>query len=170
MEAHVQEDPLRVAEALFLDDGWRRKLIGFAWTRFGIGAEDAEDLLQETAFELLRQRGYVRRPEGFVFVVYRARCARFLSASRSRREVLSETDPALESFPSPVPDTSPDPDRQIAVREALHWISSSCRRILAAYYVEGQSLRETAEKMSLAYSSVAKTLSRCLQKLRRCLS
>ena len=37
-------------------------------------------------------------------------------------------------------------------------LSASCRRILSAYYVEGQSLREAAKPMSLAYSSVAKTL------------
>lgn len=36
-----------------------------AW-RFGTGAHGAEDLLQETSFEPLRHRGYVRSPEGFV--------------------------------------------------------------------------------------------------------
>jgi DNA-directed RNA polymerase specialized sigma24 family protein len=50
----------------------------------------------------------------------------------------------------------------------LDEISASCRRLLAAYYIEGRSLREAARVVSLQYSSVAKTISRCLKKLRKC--
>ena len=58
-------------------------------------------------------------------------------------------------------------DREFALREALDEISASCRRLLAAYYIEGHSLREAARVVSLQYSSVAKTISRCLKKLRK---
>jgi DNA-directed RNA polymerase specialized sigma24 family protein len=52
----------------------------------------------------------------------------------------------------------------------LSEISTSCRRLLAAYYIEGRTLREAARVVALQYSSVAKTISRCLKKLRKCLA
>ena len=58
-------------------------------------------------------------------------------------------------------------DRQLALREALNEISSSCRRLLAAYYVEGRTLRDASHSVALAVSAVPKTLSRCLERLRR---
>lgn len=48
-------------------------------------------------------------------------------------------------------------------------LSSSCQRLLCAYYVEGRSLREAARLVSLQYSSVAKTISRCVKKLPVCI-
>jgi RNA polymerase sigma factor (sigma-70 family) len=155
-----------IAEAVLLDPERRRKLFTYASAQFGIGKDDAEDLLQETALELLRYRSFVRSPEGFVFTVFRTRCARFSGARRVNHKVFSES-----SDVASVPQAESDGlERQLALREAFADLSSSCRRILSAYYVEGQSLREAAQTMSLAYSSVAKTLNRCLRKLRECLA
>jgi len=60
--------------------------------------------------------------------------------------------------------------RQVALRQALGEISTSCRRLLAAYYVEGQSLREAAEIFTLTYTNVSKTINRCLRRLRQCMN
>jgi hypothetical protein len=49
------------------------------------------------------------------------------------------------------------------LREALNEISSKCRRLIHAYYLEGQSLKEAARTVELADSSVARTISRCLR-------
>jgi RNA polymerase sigma factor (sigma-70 family) len=142
-------------------------LFAYARLRFGIGTDDAEDLLQETALELLRHRGYVRSPDGFVFAVFRGRCARFARVCQIRREVFTIAASDADAIGSLAPEWI---DRQVALRQALGKISSSCRRLLSTYYVEGQSLREAARVMSLQYSSVAKTISRCLKKLRKCLA
>ena len=166
MSAEAPPTTGQIAEAVLLDPERRRKLFTYASSRFGIDKDDAEDLLQETALELLRYRSLVRSPEGFVFTVFRTRCARFSGARRVSHSVLSE-ESDLASAPQAEPEVI---DRQLALREAFSEISASCRRILSAYYVEGQSLREAAQTMSLAYSSVAKTLSRCLRKLRECLA
>ena len=102
-----------------------------------------------------------------MFAVFRARCARFIQERCAERRVFSETAPA-ETDAEPA--TSDPCDEQVALREAFGEISSSCRRLLRAYYIQGQSLREAARTMSLAYSSMAKTISRCLRKLKECFS
>jgi RNA polymerase sigma factor (sigma-70 family) len=157
----------RTLESILVDDAWRAKLVGFARSRFGIPSDDAQDLLQETALELLRQRDYVRSPEGFVVAVFRSRCVRFISNSRAKRAVFCEAAANEDNFPSsPSLDHA---DRRLALREALSNVSSACRRLLCAYYVEGESLRVAAARLALAYSSASKTINRCLKRLRRCL-
>lgn len=154
---------------MLLDGQQRGKLLGYAQSRFGIALEDAEDLLQDTALKLLRQRRYVETsPHGFVFAVFQARCRRFQWTHRRRSEVFAEVTKQSEAIPHPV---GPERiDRRLALRQALCGISSSCRRLLSAYYVEGQSLREAAESMAVAYSGVWKTINRCLRRLRECLN
>jgi len=157
-----------VAEGIFLDDSERKKLLGFACAKFGIQVRDAEDIVQETALELLRQQGYVRNPRAFVFTVFRARCCRFIDARRRRRELFVDGDSQIEERARPFGADSFD--RSVALRQALATISPACVRLLAAYYVEGEDLREAAKRLSLAYASVSKTMSRCLKRLRQCLS
>lgn len=140
----------------------------YAHSRFGICSSDAEDLLQETALELLRQRSYVRSPAAFVFTVFRARCGRFIGGEMAKREVFSAEPLVVEKAAEPL--GADFFDRRVALRQALDFISSSCRRLLCAYYVEGQSLRDAARRFSLAHASMPKTLSRCLRKLRQCLT
>jgi RNA polymerase sigma factor (sigma-70 family) len=157
----------QIAEAILLDQGRRRQLLAYASSRFGIDGSDAEDLLQETVLELLRCQTTILRPEGFAFAVFRSRCLRFVSGKIAARGVFSDDDAsAIEpSAPAFV-----ETDEHVALQEALDTISAACRRLLRAYYVEGQSLREAAQTVSLAYSSVAKTISRCLHRLRQCLA
>lgn len=166
MGANAPPPAQHIAEIL-LDQGRRKRLCAYAGTRFGIGPDDTEDLLQDTAAELLRYRDYVRSPEGFIFSVFRARCIRYSHARRLRREVFTTSEGGAEAAVFELPESV---DRQLALRQALREISSSCRKLLAAYYLEGYSLREAAEVVSLRYSSVAKTISRCVKKLRKYLT
>ena len=157
----------QIAVAVLADPGQRSRLLGYARDRFGIGSEDAQDLLQDTALELLCQHSHIESPQGFVFALFRSRCCRFVEGRRRGLEVFVAR-PACEA--SPAPGGAGDLDRRLALREALNGISSSCRRLLAAYYVEGQTLTETARVMELASSGVFKTINRCLQRLRRCIA
>ncbi len=166
MEAQVDPTSREVAEAFLDDAAQKRKLLAFARGRFGIGSQDSEDLIQDTALELLRHSGTVHSPEGLVFAVFRARCVRFVSSHRRRGEVLRE--PFEEERPAG--ENPVGIEVRIALREALSEISSSCRRILSAYYIEGQSLNEAAHSMALASSGVFKTITRCLKRLRACLN
>lgn len=155
-----------VAEAVFLDAEQRAKLLGYASSRFGIASEEAEDLLQDTALELVRQRTTVHKPGGFVFAVFRSRCCRYLAARREHRDVFSDK-PAGNGHD---PRDSAEFDSRLALREAFGGISPTCRKVLLAYYVDGRSLRDAAQETARAYSGVWKIISRCLKRLRKCLN
>jgi RNA polymerase sigma factor (sigma-70 family) len=167
MSAESSPTTGQIAAAVLLDPERRRKLFRYACVQFRINEQDAEDLLQETALELLRYRSYVRSPEGFVFTVFRARCVRFIGTRRAAYTQSSESAGEV----SEVCDADANCfEEQVALREALSEISSKCRRLIHAYYLEGQSLKEAARTVALADSSVARTISRCLQKLRECMA
>ena len=155
-----------VAEAVLQDPGQRSRLLAYARSRFGIDREEAEDLLQETALELLRERTLVAKPSGFVFAVFRSRCCRHLAARRAHREIFSA---ASAEDDAQTPDSVPL-DSRLAVRQAFAGISPACRKVLLAYYVDGMSLRDAAQAIARAYSGVWTTIGRCLRRLRRCLS
>ena len=157
----------QIAAGVLLDPERRRKLFRYACVQFRINEQDAEDLLQETALELLRYRSYVRSPEGFVFTVFRARCVRF---SGSRRAAYMQSSEPSDGGAELCDAEANCIEEQLALREALNEISSKCRRLIHAYYLEGQSLKEAARTVALADSSVARTISRCLKRLRECMA
>src|SRR5438876_9281809 len=117
-----------VAQAVVLDGEQRSKLVAYARARFGIAPEDAEDLLQETALELLRQHTIISSPRGFTFRVFHRRCCRFIRLRQADRQVSAEqpVETARETAP---PEKA---DRQLTLRRVLETVSSSCRRILLA--------------------------------------
>lgn len=165
MEA--SQTPRQVVETLLLDPGERSRLLSFAQRRYGIRRETAEDVLQDAAVQLLAQRRRVRKPRAYLFSVFRIRCRRYLGSSLRYSDVIPLPDESLDSSDD---DQETAAGRSIALREGLVRISSACRKILAAHYIEGCSLRETAEKMTLAYSGITKAISRCLKRLRACLT
>lgn len=166
-EADSARTSREVVEAVFMDPASKTRLFGYALNRFGIPQDDAEDLLQETAVELLRQRVQVRSPAGFVFSVFHLRCCRFVEIQRARGRLIDQA-PCPAEVPGP-PGTTDRMEHRVAVRQAMRTISVPCRKILRAYYVEGLSLQETASAIALAYSGVWKTINRCLRRLRQCI-
>jgi RNA polymerase sigma factor (sigma-70 family) len=168
MTTEAPQTTREVVETVLLDPRERGKLVGVATSRFGISPEDAEDLLQETALELLRQRQYVHSPRGYVYAVFKKRCAGLL---RLRKR---------QGYSGPLSNNLPTDfdrlcgidrtDKGIAIRQALCRISVSCRKLLSAYYVQGKTIRETAAEMERAFSGVGSVINRCLNRLRACLS
>ena len=114
---------------------------------------------------MLRHRTLVTSPSGFVFAVFRSRCCRYLEARRAHREVFS----AVSADDAQTPESAPL-DGRLAVRQAFAGISPACRKVLLAYYVDGMSLRDTAQAIAQAYKGVLNTIGRCLRRLRRCLN
>jgi RNA polymerase sigma factor (sigma-70 family) len=168
MESDVSSAGSReIAQAVLLDGEQRSRLVAYARSRFGIESGDVEDLLQDTALELLRQRAVVRSPRGFTFKVFHLRCCRFIQARRTRRGVFASAEAPQEiACDMTALETT---DRRLELRELLGTISSSCRKILLTYYVEGRSLQETAQAIPLPYSGVWNKINVCLRRLRACL-
>jgi RNA polymerase sigma factor (sigma-70 family) len=158
-----------VAQAVVLDGAQRSSLVAYARARFGIGAEDARDLLQETALELLRQHTVVHSPRGFTFRLFHRRCCRFIRLRQADRQIFVPAEQTEATACNSVP-LDVAADRQVTLRRVLETTSSSCRRILLAYYMEGRSLKETAQAIPTPYPGVWNTINRCLRRLRACLA
>ena len=169
MEVEASLASHAAVEGVLLDREQRSRLVAYARARFGLDPDTTEDLLQETAVELLRLRTLVRSPRGFVFTVFHARCCRYLRQMQAERRIFSEGKRAVAEEICEVADPE-ELDSRLFVQRGLEEVSASCRKLLLAYYVEGRSLRESAAEMALAYSGVWKTINRCLKKLRACLA
>ena len=104
-------------EGVLSDPAQRARLLAYARGRFGIDNDTAEDLLQETALEVLRQRSLVSSPRGFVFTVFHARCCRYLRHLEARRRVFDRDRGTLEAAPSAA--ESEGIDSRLTVEQAL---------------------------------------------------
>ena len=169
VEATRPRTGVEVAEGLATDPEQKRRLVSYARSRFGVGEEEAEDLLQDTLLELMRTEGQILRPEGFAFRVFHTRCCNHLRrvvTARAGHEAAAEAR-ALSSRP----DEGERLDADVLLRQGLSRVSPTCRTVLTAYYVEGRSLKETAEALSLSVSttSVFRLVNSCLRRLRQCL-
>lgn len=167
VEATGPRTGIEVAEGLATDPEQRRRLVSYARSKFGVGEEDAEDLLQETLLELMRTEGLIHRPEGFAFRVFHTRCCNGLRQERVTRTALAAAAEGLRGA-APRPDRS---DVDLLLRQGLSRVSLACRKLLTAHYVEGRSLRETAEALSLrgSLAAVHRLVNNCLRRLKRCL-
>ncbi len=155
------------AEALFLDRGERERLAGIALRRFGIRRQVAEELLAETYLELSASDAVVRSPKGFAYHVFYSRCCRWLGREGSRREEAAGLDPRAGR-----PNGQPVVGMEwtLALKEAFGRLSPVCRRLLVGYYVEGLSLKETAETTGHSSKQVWKRLDACLRRLKQWLN
>lgn len=162
MSAEAPRSAWQVAEDVLVDPSVRARLSSYARARFGIAAEDADDLLQETALELLHRESYVRSPEGYVFAVFRSRCVRF-TAERARSRHL---EPVGEESCA----TELRVESLMMLREALTELSHRCKQLLCAHYIDGWSFAAAAEKFALGYKTYHKALDRCLKRLRKTLA
>lgn len=152
-----------VAELLAEDRDLRCRLVEYAAARFRIDRTTAGDLLQETALDLIRFDGYVRRPEGFAFAVFHTRCCRLVTRQAERRRTLEQTPLPVSRTPR---DEASERDLAVALRQGLRMISPGCRKLLTAYYLEGRSLKETAAVRSVSPTGVWTLINRCLRRLR----
>ena len=155
-----------VAEGLLENRPLVRRLVGYAWSRFRLPREDAEDLIQETLLALCQQQAQVAFPDGFVFQVFHRACIRRARLNRVdvRREIplpdMGDREPAH---------LPPDAGIRIDIRRAYTSLAATCRMILSAYYVEGRTMKEAADYASIASSGAMKTINRCLKRLKQCL-
>src|ERR1700736_701625 len=153
----------QVVETVLLDPHERHKLAAFAYARFGIGQQDSEDVLQDTALELLRQRQYVHSPQGYLFTVFRMRCVRFFRDRKASGVTVEIKETMLD--PASHPAELEKSDKTLAVRPTLCRIASVCRKLLAAHYIERNILQESAADLARASSGVGNATGRCLKNL-----
>jgi RNA polymerase sigma factor (sigma-70 family) len=142
--------------------------------RFTSGAEDIEDLVQETYVRLYTLEDWqaVSSPRALLF-----RIAHNLAVERSRRQLARATDSVADFEPLSVDTEEPAPEEQIDARRrfetfcaAVERLPPLCRRVFVLRKVYKLSHTEIAEVLGISHSTiekhVAKGLMRCRDYLR----
>jgi RNA polymerase sigma factor (sigma-70 family) len=142
--------------------------------RFTSGAEDIEDLVQETYVRLYTLEDWqaVGSPRALLF-----RIAHNLAVERSRRQAARATDSVADFEPLSVDTQEPPPEEQIDARRrfetfcaAVERLPPLCRRVFVLRKVYKLSHTEIAEVLGISHSTiekhVAKGLMRCRDYLR----
>jgi RNA polymerase sigma factor (sigma-70 family) len=143
-------DPLEIA-----------RLRRLARLQFGISADDALDLLQETALDVVREHAAIRHPRAYVTRVFYMQCCQYV-----RRAVRSRTRFSEGEMPDVAAPEGLSTDDLIGLRQALGRISPGCRALLMAHYMEGKSLVEAAREFGFSENQASKRFNACLGKLR----
>lgn len=166
VETEAPRTGMQVAESLATDSRQRKALRLYAQVKFGIKDQDSEDLIQETMIQLMQSRDLILRPGGFVLRVFHTRCCDHLRRQnlRGRTDAVAAVLPEVRAHDAQ--ETAP---LALSLRQGFSRISPSCRQLLSAYYVEGRSLKETAEAMELSHRGIWTRINRCLERLRKCL-
>lgn len=150
-----------VAEEVLRDPRELARLMRMARLQFGIGADDAQDLVQETALDVVRERAGIRHPRAYVTRVFYMQCCQYV-----RRAVRSRSRLAEGELPDVVAPEGLAADDLIALRQALGRISPGCRGLLMAHYMEGKSFGEAAREFGFSEKQAWKRFNACLGKLR----
>lgn len=150
------------AAELASDPEQRRKLVSYAWQKFRLSREEADEVIQETCVDLMHLRQLVHSREGLAFRIFTLRCGKVLG-SRKRHSEVTGFDSALarqESRDLPA-------DHRVLLRESFEGMSPTCRRLVLALYLDGISPLEMARTGKWASPKVISNMtSRCIRKLR----
>ncbi len=164
-ETRTPRTRLELAEAIATQGDLRGRMEAYLRHRFRLSAPEVEDLMQDVLLELMRHEEPVREAEGLAFRILQLRSLQFLRTRRARPETPLESYAGAEgNIEAP---SGSDPDVLVLLRQTLAQASPACRRLIRAHYLEGRTLKETAESLSYASPNVVWTLlDRCIRRLR----
>lgn len=142
--------------------------------KFTAGAEDIEDLVQETFVRIcaLPPTQIIDSPRALLF-----RIARNLAVDRARQKIARATDAVADFEPLNVYSEEAEPDEQVDLRRrfesfcaAVENLPPLCRRVFVLRKVHQLSHAEIAQVLGVSHSTiekhVAKGLVRCRDQLR----
>ncbi|MBI5440422.1 MAG: hypothetical protein HY900_04335 [Deltaproteobacteria bacterium] len=163
-EPRTPRTRLALAESIAGRGDLFRRMEAHLRYRFRLSAPEVEDLMQDVVLELMRWEEPIRDAEGLAFRILHLRTLQFLRNRGVKREEPIEDDTKTADD---LPAASPNADVLILLRQTLAQATPACRRLIRAHYLEGRTLKETAETLSYASSNVVWTLlDRCIRRLR----
>jgi RNA polymerase sigma factor (sigma-70 family) len=126
-------------------------------------ATDPDDIVQEVYLRFFRKdRGRIENVKAFLFA-----CARNVAFDRHRREVRSPVIEASRELAYAVPSEAPPPPDLVArrqeielLREAVQTLPPRCREVLRLSLEKHLTVREVAQAMAIAESTVEVQLCR----------
>jgi RNA polymerase sigma factor (sigma-70 family) len=143
----------------------RPRLVGIV-LKFGIPAQDAEDLVQQALVAYLYKREQVRDPDTWLAGAVRRECLQYLR-SRQRRLYDAVDTALLDAIAEPQP---ADQDKKQLLNDlgsAIGRTPGQCRTVLRMRYALGCENDEIASTLGYRLSSVRKVATRCLAALCR---
>jgi RNA polymerase sigma-70 factor, ECF subfamily len=129
-----------------------------------ITGDRADDVLQETLFRIWRNLGWLREP--VLFRPWAYRIATREAFRHLRRERKHEDGRANASALEQVPAPPSDPAERLLIESALSRITPLTRAVLAAHYLEGLTLEETAAATETPLGTVKSRLASGLRQAR----
>jgi len=149
-------------EALYLHTS--KVLRSIPRRRFGLSAQQAEDIVQDAWLLFLEKRGYVRTPRTWLAGTVSKLCLQLLDRMRRRQ---TENDGALlETLVDP---KGTDHDTRMIVRQAMSRLDRRSRELCTQIAIEGRSYADVSASLSLPAGSVGPLYIRAKTRLRKAL-
>lgn len=157
------EDPTESLDSLLVR--LQPKLLGIVG-KYGVPAQDAEDLIQQTLLAFVHKRSSIRSPEVWLVGALKKQCLLYLRTRR--RQLYDALDAALLDLVAEP--RKPDQEQtEVAhdLEKAITRIPERCQSLLNLRYRQGYEPAELASTMGYRLSSIRKVTTRCLAALTR---
>ncbi|HEX3070630.1 MAG TPA: sigma-70 family RNA polymerase sigma factor [Thermoanaerobaculia bacterium] len=142
--------------------GLRRLLHSIPRKRYGLSAEEAEEVVQQAWLLFLEKRNLIRLAKPWLIGTVANLCKRQIGSTVRRRETF-DGDETLASLP----DTrAVSPDTSIALRQALAALDDQSRTLCILIAVEGLAYDEVSKRLSLPLGSIGPMYLRAKSKMR----
>lgn len=164
---HKKTEREAVCDSLMTEftEGYMDKLFYFCLRKTG-SADSAEDMTQDVMLHILAalEKGVVpREPSAWFWQIARNRYAAWAASRHRMRESVLDGD--IRDME--IPDEARDPEEELIheeqlslMRRELSFIRSDYREVLVAYYIENESVRTIAARLSLSPNAVQQRLHR----------
>jgi RNA polymerase sigma factor (sigma-70 family) len=151
---------IEAAQSEDLDEVYRQSyaaLAGMARKRYGLGADEAQDILHEAWCLFLEKRASVRTPKAWLSGTVINLCRRWIEDRvRWRGPDVTEMDRPVRS----------DVETVLVARDALGKVDARTRRLCELIAVEGLRYDEVSDAMSIPLGSVGPLYMRAKKKMR----
>jgi len=159
----------------------KSRFLGFVRRRlFDLSEMDAEDILSEVTYNLLRRSDVIGEVENLSAYIYRSLANRVTDHQRQAIPTVAALETADPDYPSqPVlpPDTRPRPDQSLQQSElrdrlftAIDQLGPQERAVWIATEIDGRTFRELADDWDEPIGTLLSRKSRATEKLRQMLS
>jgi RNA polymerase sigma factor (sigma-70 family) len=147
-------------EQLYL--GLRRVLHSIPQKRYGLTADEAEDVVQQAWLLFLEKRDLIRTARPWLCGTVSNLCKRQIDLLRRRRETIGGSDSLAE-----LPDVhAQQPDSAIPLREALAGLDQQSRTLCQLIAIEGYAYDEASAALGVPLGSIGPMYIRAKSKMR----
>jgi RNA polymerase sigma factor (sigma-70 family) len=142
--------------------GLRKLLHSIPRKRYGLSAEEAEEVVQQAWLLFLEKRNLIRLARPWLIGTVANLCKRQIGLTIRRRETF-DGDDTLASLPDA---STVSPDTAIALRQALSALDDRSRKLCILIAVEGLAYDEVSKRLNLPLGSIGPMYLRAKSKMR----